>query len=77
MRKIAELTHFKQNKLLKIFCDASKQGLGAVLQQREEEGWKPISYASKFLTELETEYSINELEQLSMVWSVEHFKNYV
>ena len=36
------------------------QGLGAVLQQREEEGWKPISYASKFLTELETEYSINE-----------------
>ena len=29
------------------------------------------------ITELETKYSINELELLAVVWSVEHFKNYV
>ena len=33
VRKVAELTHFKRNKRLRIICDASKQGLGAVLQQ--------------------------------------------
>ena len=40
-------------------------------------GWKPISYASRFLTELEAEYSINELELLAVVCAIEHFKNYV
>ena len=39
--------------------------------------WKPISYASRFLTELEAKYSINELELLAVVWAIEHFKNYV
>ena len=33
VKKVAELTHFKRNKLLMIICDASEQGLGAVLQQ--------------------------------------------
>ena len=77
VRKVAELTHFKRNRPLRIICDASKNGLGAVLQQCEENTWKPISYASRFLTELESKYSINELELLAVVWSVEHFKNYV
>ena len=31
----------------------------------------------KFLTELEAKYSINELELLAIVWSVEYFRNYV
>ena len=53
MKKVAELTHFKRNKPLRIICDASKQGLGAVLQQCEEKKWKPIAFASRFLTELE------------------------
>ena len=36
VRKVAELTHFKRNKPLRRICDASKHGLGAVLQQCEE-----------------------------------------
>ena len=77
VKRVVELTHFKKNKPLRIICDASKQGVGAVLQQCEENQWKPISYASRFLTELETKYSMNELELLAVVWSVEHFENYV
>ena len=46
VEKVAELTHFKRNKPLLIICEASKQGLGAVLQQCEENIWKPISDAS-------------------------------
>ena len=48
VRKKAELTHFKRNKPLKIICDASKQGLEAVLQQCEENNWTPLAYASRF-----------------------------
>ena len=38
VRQVAEITHFKRNKELRIICDASKQGLGAVLQQNEKKG---------------------------------------
>ena len=72
---MAELTHFKRIKPPRIRCVASKQGLGAVLQQCEENKGTPIAYASRFLTELESKYSINELELLAVVWSIEHFKN--
>ena len=52
--------------------------MGAVLQQSQITGeWKPICFASKFLTEFEAKYSINELELLAIVWAVELFRNYV
>ena len=79
VKKITELPHFKRQNKLRIICDASKKGLGAVLQQSEEKEncWKPIAYASRFLTNFEEKYSINELELIAVVWSVEHFKNNV
>ena len=39
--------------------------------------WKSICFASRFLTDFESKYSINELELLAIVWAVEHFRNYV
>ena len=39
VEKVAELTRFKRNRPLRIICDASKNGLGAVLQQCEENKW--------------------------------------
>ena len=77
IKKATTLNHFKRNCPLRIICDASKSGLGAVLQQEENGTWKPISFASRFLTELESKYSINELELLAIVWSVEYFRSYV
>ena len=41
------------------------------------EGWVAIAYASRFLNSLEEKYSVNELELLGVVWSVEHFKYYL
>ena len=34
---VEELTHFNRNKEIRIICNASKQGLGAVLQQKQNE----------------------------------------
>ena len=72
------LSHFRRNKEIRIICDASKQGLGAVLQQSQKNGeWESICFASRFLTDFEAKYSINELELLALVLAVEHFKNYI
>ena len=77
IRKITELKHFKRDLPLRIICDASREGLGAMLQQEQEEGWETTHYASRFLTEFEQKYSINELELLAVVWAVEYFRNFV
>ena len=49
----------------------------AMLQQLYQNCWKPIAYITRFLTDLEAKYSINDLDLLPVVWAVEHFKNYV
>ena len=78
VKRITELTHFKRNRKIRIICDASKKRLGTVLQQQQENhDWKPVSFASRFLTNFEAKCSINELEFIAVVWAIEHFKNYI
>ena len=79
VKQVTEVGHFKKSCLIRNICDASKLGSGAVLQQKDgnENNWRPIHFASRFLTPLECKYSINELELLAVVWAVEHFKNYL
>ena len=72
-----ENIHYNPQLETRIKCDASRSGLGAALEQLTVDGWKPISFASRFLNSSEERYSINELELLGVVWSVEHFKNYL
>ena len=48
IKRVTMLNPFKRNCPLRIICDASKAGLGAVLQQEENGEWKPLSFASRF-----------------------------
>ena len=72
-----ELKHFDVHKDIRIVCDASHNGLGAVLKQLGTEGWRPISFASRFLNAAKKKYSTNELEMLAVVWDSEYFRNYI
>ena len=38
---------------IKVSCDASQKGLGVVLEQKENEHWHPIAYASHPLNKSE------------------------
>ena len=79
VKQVTEVGHFKRSCPIRIICDASKLGLGAVLQQKDgnkKTGDQYISHQDS-LTPLECKYSINELELLAVVWAVEHFKNYL
>ena len=59
--------------------DASKEGLGAVLSQKQEDGWfHLVAYGSQALTTHEKNYHSMKLEFLALKWAVtEHFKEYL
>ena len=59
--------------------DASKEGLGAVLSQEQEDGWfHPVAYGSQMLTTHEKNYHSTKLEFLPLKLAVtEHFKEYL
>ena len=59
--------------------DASKEGLGAVLSQKQEDGqFHLVAYASQALTTHERNYHSTKLEFLALKWAImEHFKEYL
>ena len=59
--------------------DASKEGLGVVLSQKQSDRWyHPITFWSRSLTPSEKNYHSSKLEFLALKWSMmEHFKEYL
>ena len=69
--------NYSKDFLLK--TDTSKERLGAVLSQKQEDGWfHPVAYCSWALTTHEKNYHSTKLEFLALKWAVmEHFKEYL
>ena len=67
------LAHFDARKQLVVQCDASKNGLGAVLLQDGH----PLAYASRRLTPTEQGYAQIEKELLSVVFAMNKFHQYI
>ena len=59
--------------------EASKEGLGAVLSQKQEDGWfHLVAYGSWALTTHEKNYHSTKIEFLALKWALmEHFKEYL
>ena len=59
--------------------DASKEGLGAVLFQKQSDGcYHLVAFGSQSLTPSEKNYHSSKLEFLTLKWTVtEHFKEYL
>ena len=59
--------------------DASGEGLGAVLSQKQDDGhYNPMAFGSHALTPSEQNYHSSKLEFLALKWSMmEHFKEYL
>ncbi|MCP4055402.1 MAG: hypothetical protein GY739_20650, partial [Mesoflavibacter sp.] len=61
-----------------IEVDGSRYGLGAVLNQKDEDGkLYPIAYASQGLNVAEARYSATELEALAVKFSLVKFKSFI
>ena len=61
----------------KISADASSYGLGAVLLQKVDSGWKAVAFASRSMSETERRYAQVEKEALAITWACEKFSMYV
>nr|GEU40804.1 reverse transcriptase domain-containing protein [Tanacetum cinerariifolium] len=60
-----------------LMCDASDFAIGAVLGQRQDKHFRPIHYASKTMTEVESNYTMTEKEMLAVVYAFEKFRSYL
>nr|GFA04496.1 reverse transcriptase domain-containing protein [Tanacetum cinerariifolium] len=60
-----------------LMCDASDFAVGDVLGQRIEKHFRPIHYASKTMTQAESNYTTTEKEMLAVVYAFEKYRSYL
>ena len=69
------LAFFSVDKPTRLCTDASRQGLGFVLQQEATNGqWTLVQAGSRFLSSAESRYAIIELGLLAVAWAVSKCK---
>ncbi|CAB4441358.1 unnamed protein product [Rhizophagus irregularis] len=72
------LDHPNFEKEFILITDASEEGLGAVLSQKNEENKEfVIAYASRSLVGAEKNYAITELEYLAIFWGIKYFHKFL
>lgn len=72
------LTRFDPKKQLVMACDASPYGVGAILSHREDDNSEtPIAYASRTLSDAESNYAQTHREALSIMFGLKKFSKYL
>ena len=68
--KVPVLVPWNEDRETRITTDASDVGLGAVLEQKVENIWRPVEFWSRKLKSAETRYSATDKEWLAVVEAV-------
>ena len=71
------LSHPKPDAPLCLMTDASDFAVGAVLQQKVNNTWKPLGFFSKRLQPAETRYSTFGRELLAVYLAIKHFRHHL
>lgn len=71
----ALLSHPSPNAPICLMVDASDFAIGGVVNQLENNNWRPLAFFSKRLTTAEQKYSTYDRELLAIYASIKHFQN--
>ena len=71
----AVLVHYDSNRPIKLACDASSYGLGAILSHVFEDGEHPVAFVLCTLTITKKNYSQIEKEALALIFGIKNFTN--
>ena len=72
------LSHYSPDLPTKVSADASSSyGMEAVLLQQKDGDWRPIFYASRFMTSTEQRDAQVEKESLACTWACEKFSDFL
>ena len=72
------LAHYDPDLPVRVACDASPYGLGAVLSHVMSDGSeKPVAFTSRTLNRAERNYSQIDKEALALVWGIRKFNHYL
>lgn len=77
LQNAVTLTHPVENAPLALMTDASNTCVGAVLQQKVSNKWRPLGYFSKKLSESQQLQSTYDRELLAIYMGIIHFRNMV
>ena len=71
------LAFFDESKEIRVYTDACRHGIGAIMHQVHPEGERIVMCVSRSTTKAEKNYHITELEGLAIVWGLEMMRNYL
>ena len=71
------LAHPIQDAPVSLAVDVSDYAMGAVLQQRANDEWQPLGFATKSLTTAQRKYSAYDRELLAMYTAIKRFRHAV
>ena len=63
--------------LFHIETDGSGIGIGAILTQKQDDWWHPITYISRSLNDTERNYHAADLEMLAIIFALKKWRQYL
>ena len=78
LAKAPILAHYDLNKPTRLRTDGSLlNGIAAILYQQHGDQWKPVEFASRYLSDAEKNYHNIEIEMLAVTWGCEKMSKYL
>ena len=74
---IAEITFPDENAEIRLVTDASNTAMGAALEQRDGENWKPVAFFSKLFNPAQAKYATIDRELTAIYYAVRKFLYYL